>query len=116
MCEPIRIGGSFGVAAVAPADDVAGGVDAHDEPRVLHELLDVLAARDVGVAERDAAHSAFGVGAELRQLGDVLLDAVGVDGWRPRLVRGERRRGQAQETEDREAEVAHGLTISVELS
>ncbi len=73
------IGGKLRVGAIAPAEDVACCVDAHFEPGVLHELLDVVAAGDVGVAERDAAHAAFGVGAELREFGDVLLDAVGVD-------------------------------------
>ena len=68
------------VAAVATADDVARRVDAHDESGLSHELADVFAARDIGCAERDAAHAAFRVGAELRQLGDAALQPCFVRG------------------------------------
>src|SRR5262245_5368411 len=59
-------------------DDVARSVDANGEAGVVHQLREVCASRDIRLAERDAAHAALRVGAELRQTGDVLLQAVRV--------------------------------------
>ena len=66
------------VRALAASDDVSGRVDAHVEPGVPHQRLHVFPAGDVGGAERDAAHAAFGVGAEAAELMDAALEAGGV--------------------------------------
>src|SRR5690606_7115944 len=53
--------GQAGLAAFAAPDEVAGCVDAHLEPGLAHQFLDVFAARDIGIAEGDAADAAFRV-------------------------------------------------------
>ena len=65
------------IAAFAPANDIAGGIDANIKARLAHQVLDVFAARDVCRAECDAADAAPGIGAERGQFGDALFDPAG---------------------------------------
>ena len=88
---------------LAPADDVAGRVDVHDEPGILHQFLDVLAARDIRRAEGDATDASFGVGAEFREFGDVLLQPLLARGQHSAFTGSEQRcQGGAEEYKESE--------------
>ena len=60
-------------------DDVAGGVDAHVQPGLAHQVHGVLAALHVGRREGEAVHSLRRL-AELSQFVEGLVQARSVDG------------------------------------
>jgi hypothetical protein len=95
------------VRSGAAADDVPGGVDAHFEPGVMHQRLHVRPARDVGFAERDAAHAALGIGAEAAELVDAPFEASGI-GWRQRIVGRRDRRGSGRRKAEECRQPEHG--------
>ncbi len=71
------------IPALAPADDVAGGVDAHLEAQLAHQVHDVGAAGKVCLAVGDAADATLGICPEFGQGLDPLLHAlrIGVYVW-----------------------------------
>ena len=116
------ITGSDGVRAGATSEDVSSRVDAHLEPGVPHQRLHVLAAGDVGGAERDAAHAALGIGAEPAELVDAALEASGVGPRQPvgRECRHDPRGlddpGGSQGGERKSGKtVCHGVSLAVRL-
>ena len=73
-----------GHAPGPPADDVAGGVDAHRETRLAHHVHRPLAALPVELRVGHAADAAVRILPELRQFAQLPVDALAIDAkrWR----------------------------------
>ncbi len=75
----VRAGHDHGqrwIRAGSATDDVASRVDAHVEPGLAHQRLDVLAAGEVCLAERHAADAARRIGAETPECLKALLEPL----------------------------------------
>ena len=87
MCDPNTSGLSVGTLPAPPAEDVAGGVDAHRETGLAHHAHRPLAALPVELRVGHAADAAVWILPELRQLEQLPVDALAVDAERGREER-----------------------------
>ena len=77
MCDPVMITGSFGsLPSRRPMMLPAVSVCTTSPACTVTLRRDVRAACDISRAEGDAADTYYGVGAEFRQFGDVLLQPL----------------------------------------
>src|SRR6476620_946900 len=67
-----------GVAAGARTDDISSEVNMDIQARSLHQADGILAALEIGLGVGDTTHAALWVGAELRELFQMFMDALAV--------------------------------------
>jgi len=84
-----------GIAAGARADDIPGKVNMDIQARGLHQADGILPALKIGLRVGYATHAALRVGPELRELFQMVMDALAVHAERRRRL-GARRKERKQ--------------------